>query len=425
MTPGATLLVIFACLVAEGFFSGSEIAIVSSRWPRIRREAEKGDRGAVLLLWLWRNPDRLLATTLVGTNLSVIIGSVIATWLAVNAVRAHAAWGPLLAGREELLVILLLTPVTILLGEVVPKSVFQSRSAKLAKRIAYPMAAAWVLFYPVTSVLTLFSGLIKKAVRARVAASPFVTREELAMIVRLRDLKTDLKKHEQRMIRRLFSFRETKVREVMVPLVKVLAFEEGTSLEQALEAFGRFKHTRFPIYRERMFNVVGVLNILACLHEPNLQKKVGRLLEPPYFVPETKSVVDLLRDMERDKVRMAVAVDEYGGTVGIITLEDVLEEIVGELEDEYEVRKSGLKRLDAHRFEADAHLALEYVAEKTGAILPPGEYETLAGLMIHRLGRIPLRGEEVRLPSVTLKALEVSRRTVSRVLLTVSPEPAG
>jgi putative hemolysin len=412
-----SLAAIALCVLAEGFFSGSEMAIVSARWARLKLEAERGDHRAALLLWLWRNPDRLLATTLVGTNLAVITASVLTTSLAVRLVRDGTGLLAALTGREEILVTLCLTPLTLLLGEVIPKSVFRTTSDRMARRVVYPMALAWLVLYPLTTVLTFFSGLLKKAVRSRVEASPFVTREELALLVRLRDLKTELKRHERRMIRRLFTFRETLVREIMVPLVRVAAHEEGTTLGEALATFDRLKFTRYPVYRKRMFNIVGVFNVLSALHEPNLGKRVGRLVEPPWFVPESKSVVDLLREMERQRIRMAVVVDEYGGSVGIVTLEDVLEEIVGELEDEYAIKKSGIQRIDAATFEMDAHLSLESVAEKLGVVFPAGDYETLAGLMTSTLGRIPRQGETVKAGEVTMTALEASPRTVDKVRL--------
>lgn len=414
--------VIFLCILTEGFFSGSEIAIVSCRWPRIRREAEGGDRRAALLVRLWSNPDRLLATTLVGTNISVIMASVTATYLAVNLISLRGDWYSFMKGREELLVIVCLSPLTLFFGEIVPKSFFQSVANKMAKNVAYPMALAWILLYPVTSILALFSGMIGRLVRSRVDTSPFVTREELDMIVRLRDLKSDLKKHEKRMIRRLFSFRETKVSEAMVPLIKVAAYEENTSMQNALKTFHRMKYTRYPVFRKKIFNVVGILNILCCLEEVNLQKRVKRVMESPYFVPETKGVVDLLREMERENIHMAVAVDEYGGATGIITIEDILEEIVGELEDEHDIIKRGLLRRDASNWEIDAHLDIEYVSEKLGLSVPRGDYETFAGLMIKHLGRIPRKGEVVRAGNLDLKAIAVKARTVEKIQITILAE---
>jgi CBS domain containing-hemolysin-like protein len=410
--------VIFLCILLEGFFSGSEIAIVSSNWIRMRRLASGGDRRAALLERLWANPDRLLATTLVGTNLSIITGSVMATYLIIRHLTAPGAWLSSMAGKEELLVTFLLAPITLTFGEILPKTTFQRRPDTMARRCAYPMVLAWLIFYPLTTVLASISGAVKKVVRARIETSPFVTREELDMIVRMKGLKTGLKSHEERMIRRLLGFRETKVREVMVPLVRVVALDERMTLEQALSTFNRTRHSRYPVFRNQLINVIGMINMIETLHEPDTGRKIGRLMSSPHFVPEGKSVVDLLGDMEGNNIHMAVVVDEYGGTVGIVTKEDILEEIVGELDDEFQIDKKNIRRLGDRLYDVDAHMDLEYISEKLGLFFPEGDYETPAGLMIDRLGRIPLQGEEIRLEGdLILTAETVTSRTVERIVI--------
>jgi CBS domain containing-hemolysin-like protein len=403
----AALCVAGVCLVCQGFFSGSELALVSADRFRVRERAAAGDRAAKMLEAFYASPQRLLATTLLGTNLAVVTSTVAIT-LALLA-RHQPEWLP----------VAILSPVLLTFGEVIPKTLFQQNADRIAPRVigalnvlARVLAPLWYVVGRVTLAITRWLGVPEP--RA------LVTREELALLLKAAppgSPQSEITEGERRMIRNIFEFGETTAYDVMVPLSEVFALPETATLDAAAHEALDKRHSRIPIYRERVDQVVGILHVFELLRAGDRTGTVGELMRPAIYVPEGQPAVDLLVRLQRERQGMAVIVDEYGGAVGVVTIEDILEEIVGEIEDEYDrieplpitPEAPGVWRVRARTPIAQVNATLRLQ-------LPEGEdYESIGGLVIDALKRIPPPGEKLKIAGVTLEVTKASERAIEEI----------
>jgi CBS domain containing-hemolysin-like protein len=402
------LCVAGGCLILQGFFSGSELALVSADRIRIRQRAAAGDRAARLLESFYAAPQPLLATTLLGTSLAVVTSTVAVT-LALLA-----------RGQPEWLPVAILSPTLLTFGEVIPKTLFQQNADRIAPRVVGPLwllsrvlAPLWYVVGRMTLAITSWLGVPEP--RA------LVTREELELLLKSPPggaaREGEITEGERRMIRNIFEFGETTADDVMVPLSEVFALPETATLEVAAREALDKRHSRIPIYRERVDQVVGILHAFELLRAGAREGTVGELVRPPIFVPEGQPAVDLLVRLQRERQGMAVVVDEYGGAVGVVTIEDILEEIVGEIEDEHDraeplpIRSDGLGV-----WRVRARTPIEQVNATLKLQLPEGEdYESIGGLMLAELKRIPRTGERVKVGGVTLEVVTANERAIEEI----------
>ena len=414
MIPLDVALAIMAvCVVTEAFFSGSEIAVVSADKTALRRKAGDGDAGAKLVLAFLRKPQALLATTLLGTQVSVVTSTTVVTIA--------------LLGRYddgELRAVAILSPVLLLLGEIVPKTLFQQHADRLVTRIIYPLRAASLVLAPLVWALTRVTSFVARALKIE-DRTAFVTRDELRLLLtepRGGAPPADIPEAERSLVMNVLDFGNRTVYDVMVPLSEVTALPEEATLQEAAAEIADKQHTRIPVYRERVDQIVGVLHsfdVLAAEAQGKGQS-IADLSRPPIFVPESKPTVDLLRELQRAGQQLAVVVDEYGGAVGICTIEDVLEEIVGEIEDEYDRGPSPIRPEGPGLWRVLARTAVSRVNQTLGIGLPEGaDYETVAGLLLDRLKRIPREGETLRLGTATITIVSASDRAVEEVRIRV------
>ncbi|HKA87244.1 MAG TPA: hemolysin family protein [Haliangiales bacterium] len=407
------VLVMAACLMAEAFFSGSEIAVVSADKTTLRRKAGEGDNGAKLVLAFLHKPQSLLATTLLGTQLAVVTSTTVVTLA--------------LLGRYEdgeLLAVAILSPALLLLGEIVPKTLFQQHADRVVTRIIYPLRAASLLLAPLVWALTHVTSFVARALKIE-DRSAFVTRDELRLLLEEPQAGAPaaaIPEAERSLVMNVLDFGGRTVYDVMVPLSEVTALPDEATLDEAAAEIADKQHTRIPVYRERVDQIVGVLHAFDVLAAEAQGRKpsLAELMRPPIFVPESKPTVDLLRELQRAGQQLAVVVDEYGGAVGICTIEDVLEEIVGEIEDEYDRGPSPIRPEGPGLWRVQARTAVSRVNQALAIDLPEGEdYETVAGLLLDRLKRIPREGETLRLGAVTVTILSASDRAVEEVRIRV------
>lgn len=414
MEPWLAFVVIAACLGAEAFFSGAEIALYSANKLKIRHSAEQGSRGAQLILKMLDKPEQMLGSTLVLHNLVVVTGTSLATALVVNWLGQRGEWVALAA----------MTPLVLTLGEIFPKTIFQHHADRLAGLVIYPLRAVFYACYPVAYLIT---GLISQSMRLLgVQAgekSPLVTKEELELLVRLSDQASTLDVHERHMIRRIFGFSDTRVREAMIPLVEVVALEDTASVEELVRAIREHGFSRIPIFQGNIHNLVGWVNAFDVLSLAPGERSFRHLIRPAYYVPETRRIGDLLRDVQQKGIPLAVVVDEYGGSVGIVTIEDMLEEIVGEIEDEYDAGQRLYEVLADGSYRIDARMEIDAINEVLGLNLPTGDYATLAGFILTQLERIPQRGELLVYEGLVLEIEEATNRAVERVHVLPRPVP--
>lgn len=416
MTTPVLLGVLLACLVCEGFFSGSEIAVVSADRLNLRTEAEKGGRGAALALRLLERPTWLLGTCLIGTNLATITGATVSAVL----VARHL-------GLPEAAAVVFFWPLTLTFGELVPKAVYQHHADRLAPVVVFPLRVLSLLFSPA---LLVFDGLARLLGAGQGPGQPTATREEIRLLLEdSAEGGSELRPADQALIQRVFQFTESVVEDAMKPLIEVVAVSSTTTVAQVARRMAISGHSRLPVYRDRIDQIVGLVLHQDVLAADDWSQPVSTVMRPCMFVPELKRVDELLVEMRRQRSHMAVAVDEYGGAVGIITIEDLLEEIVGEIEDEHDVEEGPkLVPADDGTLLADARATIEEFESRVGPVLNDEEREeidTLGGLVFALAGRVPGRGELVFHPSgLEFEVLEADPRRVKRVRVRNLPKPA-
>ena len=407
------LLLVAVFVGLEGFFSGSEIAIISANRIRLRHRADHGDRRAQSLLDLLEVPDQLLATTLVGTNISVVVATTLAT---VALIRLFGAAG-------ELYALLLMWPLVLVFGEIVPKTIFQENADRAALLVIRPLRWAMVAFRPISTVVGGVARLL--VARKAPARSPFVTKEEIESLVHGAERGVDLEVGERLMIRRIFEFGDTPVKEVMVPLVNLVAVPADATTETVIDKVVTSGFSRIPVYRDEIYDIIGLINAFDLLILPENVSTVEDIIRPVHYVPEAKRKDDLLRELQQEKMHMAVVVDEYGGAVGIATIEDLFEEIVGEIHDEYDASQAWYKELPDGTYMVDARMELDHLEEELGLTLPLGDYETLGGFLLTHLETIPRPGQAVEVRGARLKVKEADDRSVKSVLVEIIEPPAA
>lgn len=405
MDPATGMFVMFLCLALEAFFSGSEIGVVSADRAKLLHKAEQGSRGAQLALEMLKKPEWLLSTTLVGTNIAIVTNTTVATMLVVGVFGDK--WGWLAAA--------IVAPLSWVFGEIVAKSAFQHHADSITPRVIGFIQFASYVFFPILIVFGIVTKLLTR-MSGQAGSNPFTIREEIASLMQMQSVKGDIDPEEQNMIRRIFEFHDTSVDEVLTPLIDVIGIQESATCGEAAKLAAQHSHHRLPVYRERVDNVVGVLNALDLLGaDPGGQ--ISPLIAPVRFVPGSQNVEELLVTLRMSSQRMAVVVDEYGGVDGIVTIEDLLEEVVGEITDEHDVDESlqMIEKLGEKNVRVNARIDIKDLARETPVHLPDGNYETLGGFLIDLAREIPEEGSVVTYRKYEFLIEQVSDRAIRRV----------
>jgi CBS domain containing-hemolysin-like protein len=402
------IFVVLVCLAGQAFFSGSEMAMVSADRMALRTKADGGDSGAELSLQLLAREDRLLGTCLIGTNLTLVTGT---TLIAVLLGWWHIELG--------LGAALIYTPVALIFGEALSKTVFQFHANRLAPVVARPLRVAQLLFLPALVVVGVWSRALD-ALLGRGKREP-VRREEIVDLLGEDGGGGEIDDDERRMIRNVFVLSETPVDEVMTPLVDVTALRHDATVADATAAAGATGHSRLPVYEERIDNIVGVVHVRALLFEDDPDAPILPLMEPVVFVPESKRVDDLLTEMRQRRDPLAVVVDEYGGSVGLVTIEDLLEEVIGEIRDERDADEPDIQRLSEREWRVPARTEIDELTDALEYEFPEGDYETIAGMVLAAAGRIPVVGETVTVGPVAIIIEDANDRAILCVRVLLPP----
>jgi CBS domain containing-hemolysin-like protein len=249
--------------------------------------------------------------------------------------------------------------------------------------------------------------------------TPFVTREEMRLIVKMSKKGSDLTSAEVTMIDRLFDFSRTVVKEAMVPLIEVGAIEDTATVEEAVAFISKNSYSRLPVYHERIDNIIGIINSFDLLNIPVGTQPLAPLIRRVYYSPESKPVDELLVEMQKKRIHLAVVVDEYGGTVGIITIEDILEEIVGEIQDEYDTDQRMYRKIGVDKYLINARMEIDQIRELLAVPLPEGNFETLGGFLLEKLGHIPKPGEMLKFQNLTFTIVSADERSIGKVRVKV------
>lgn len=383
LTAWHLLLILPPLLLIEGLFSGSEIALLSADKLELKHRAkQRGDRGARLALQLANHPERVLSTTLVMSSLCVISVSAL---MALFFQQRGTRFG-------ELFAVLITSPLVVILGELIPKTLYQRHATALAPRVALPVLLAFRIFYPFTRLLSGYTSRLSRLVgpmEELISGRRRTTREEIESVLSYGKTDSELKSSEKRMIRRIFDFKDSEAKHALIPLVQVEAIEESATVRQALERFEIHRHSRMPAFSGRIDNIIGVIEAADLFAATDLEQPIRYYVSPAHYVAETQALYDLLTEMRREDIEMAVVVDEHGGAVGILTFEDIVEEIVGEISDEYDTDSAAYKELSNTSWLVQARMGISDLNESLKLELPHGDYETLSGFLLQQFGRIP------------------------------------
>jgi CBS domain containing-hemolysin-like protein len=395
------------CVLLEGFFSGSEIAIINADRLRLAVASEGGSKRAALALKIIDNAPRFFSTTLLGTNLATVIGSVLTTLFIIY--NYGEAYAPLA---------IIFWPFTLTFGEVIPKSLFQHHSDKIVLYIVLPLYAFSLIFFPFVWLLSGFTRKIIGNLGQGIHPSTRLTREDLEAMIEMGNADgSDVRHSERTMISRLFDLADKKVENIMTPLLDVIALPVTAGRKEADEVLEKQGFSRIPLYENRIFNMVGVLYGFDLIFGDQ-NASVRELMEPVYYVPEGMPLDELLVAMKRKGEPIAVVVDEYGAATGIVTFEDLMEEVVGEINDEHDTRPVLYQRTGKNRFVLSGRLEIEHANSRLGLDIPEGEYETIAGFVIHIMERIPSSGETFGSGKLFFKIIRATERAVIEVEVT-------
>jgi putative hemolysin len=398
LTLGVTLIIL--CVLMQGFFSGSEMALVSANRVRLQARAQEGNLGASRALELLASEETLLGTCLIGTNLCVVTGSTLATAVVIHLELAE--------GYAALAFL----PVALLFGEAVPKTVYQYHANVIAPAISRPLQMFQRFFSPVLWGVAAWAKILRTWTdRAQVDG---VSREDIVELIEEGSQGIDPEDHQ--LIQRVFAMSETAVEDCMTPLVDVDAVSVETTVDEVTQMMIQSGHSRYPVYEERIDNLVGVVDCRdLLLVDP--KTTVNAVMVAVKFVPETKKADLLLKELRGSDEHLVAVVDEYGGSVGIVTLEDLLEELVGEIRDERDRVQPMIRRIGHNEWRIPARAEVDALCELLDQPLPHGDYETVAGLLLSHLGRIPKSGEIVRVGNLKFIIERASDRAIEQIRL--------
>lgn len=413
--PEAAAVILILSVLAYATVNSIEIAIVAVDRLRVRHLVEQGSAGARAIQRLQARQERFFAFIVLLQNLSVILAASMGSILAADTVGG--AWGIVLGTA-------VMTLVIALLGEVTPKVLAAHAGTRYPLMVARPVELLMRLFQPLVAALAAAPSLISRLLFGRRAAvTQTVTEAELRMLIDIGAEEGAVEEAEAELLERVFHFGDRRVNEIMVPRTEVVWLTKGTTVADFYRTFAQSPHTRFPVYEGSQDNVVGVVNIKDVLRgisqaELTQDSPIDLAMRPALFVPETKFVGALFFEMQTSGHQMAVVVDEYGGTAGLVTLEMLLEELVGYVSDELRRHGEEFVTVDERTFQIDAGMTIHDANEELNLSLPEGEYETVAGFVLSHLGRIPEEGEQFTYDGLRIAVTKILGRKIEEVTVT-------
>lgn len=391
------LLIILLMLALSAFFSGSEIAFVAANRLRVEVAARRGGRVGRLVSDFLEHPASFLTTTLVGNNVALVVYSTLMAFY-LNPPLEHL-WGQVIAAETGLAVAVLITQtviaalIVLFVGEILPKSIMRELANQMVFALAVPLRVTYYLLLPLVKLAGWTATGIVRLLRAdAVSFSQFMRRDFEIIIQEGKETgELDIDEEGSALLSNVFALSTIRVKESMVPRTDVVAIEEGTPLEVLRQRFIETGHSKLPVYRENIDDIVGVVFAYDLFQQP---PSMEAMMHPAKFVPESKLSKDLLQEFLETGTSIAIVIDEYGGTAGLVTREDLLEELFGDIQDEFDTDDAVLRRVAEDVFVVSGRVHIDELAERFDVYLPEGEYETVAGYLLERLGSIPASKEE-------------------------------
>ncbi|NLT95034.1 MAG: HlyC/CorC family transporter [Clostridia bacterium] len=425
------LLVLVVLILLNAFFAASEIAMISLNDNKLRVAAEEGDRKAQLIQKLLKEPSRFLATIQIGITLAGFLASAIASEAFADRLvkiildRGMNVSALVLKPIIVVAITLILSYFTLVLGELVPKRLAMQNPEAMSKLAVKPLTYLAYITAPFVTFLTLSTNFFIKILGGDPNAvnETNVSEEEIRLMVDVGEEKGTIQEIEKEVINNIFDFDEKTASDIMTHRTEIVSVPIDLDLESIINIISEEEFSRIPVYENSIDNIVGILHVkdlVKLINKGSLKEEFNlkEILRRPLFVPEARRASDLFKDLQETKVHMAVVIDEYGGTAGIVTVEDLLEEIVGNIFDEYDYEEElEYEKIDENTFLFDGTISLDDVEKIINVKLPTEEYDTLSGYLIGQLGKFPVEGEQpvVELDDITFKVEEVDEKRISRV----------
>ena len=422
------IIILIILVLINAFFAASEIAFISLNDAKIDIEAKDGNKKAKKIKKMLENPSKFLATIQIGVTFAGFLSSAFA---ADNFARDLApilySWMPaisIVAWNKIAIIIItiILSYFTLIFGELVPKRLAMKYSEKIAYGSVGIIRAISIIMSPFVKFLTFSTNIVSKIFGVSENEEETVTEEEIRMMVDVGEEKGTIDEEEKTMINNVFEFNDKIVSEIMVPRTEIYAVDMNLSISEAIEGMTEnedFRYSRIVVYEENIDDVKGIVYLKdILLSGKNKNTKIKNLVKEAYFVPDTKPVNELFEELRRNRKQIAIAVDEYGGTSGLVTMEDILEEIVGEIYDEYDEVEDIYQEIDENTFILSGSMAIYEVEGLLNIEIEDGDYDTLSGYLIEELGRIPTENEKkivVETPDITYKIEEIKDKRITRV----------
>lgn len=398
------LTIILFSFLLSALYSASEAAFYALHRLKIEVLRKRGTPSAARVSTYLQHPERYLPTILVGNN----IANVLFASFAAIVLRPFV---------NDSQIPFISAGVILLFGEVVPKSLAMARATQVALKLSLFVRTSEIIFLPVLRWLAAVTKLLQRQSKQNEKKHVVdLSRDDIRFLFKESRYLGQIEHKDEEIIRRVMHLNATRVWRIMRPRTEMVAVPKTTSIDELLETFARSEHSRLPVYQEDLDHIDGIIYAKDLLGAPD---GIDELIKPVSFVPETKSVLALMREMRRGRSSIAIVIDEYGGTAGLVTLEDIFEEIFGEITDEYDKLEVGIKKMGAHEYDVRARTEIDVINSQLGLGIQEGDYETIAGFIISKLGRIPKQGESVDLPAGKIIVTQADRAKIIAVRIIV------
>lgn len=410
----ALLCILFILLLLSAFFSSAETALTTVNKMRLRMLIDDGNKKAIVLDKILSNPSKMLSTVLIGNNIVNLAASSIATIFTQD----------LFENWMVSIGVGILTLLIIIFGEIIPKTVANMYSEALALTYAKPIRFFMIIMTPVIFILNLFSSIILKIFRIRVNLTKTITEEELRTIMDVSQEEGLIEEEELDMIQNVFDFGDTCAKDIMIPKVEITMLPIDVTYKDLIIAVQEDKYTRMPIYKDTTDNVIGIINIKDLIinevDETNFD--INKLMRKPHFTIGTKELNDLLLEMRGNDTGICIVLDEYGQCEGLITLEDIIEEIIGEIRDEFdEAEKQVIRKISDTEYIVEGSINLDDFNEQLETEIDSENYESLGGLIIEQLERLPQKGDSVTIDNCKLTVIKMDDKRIDYVKVQILP----
>jgi magnesium and cobalt exporter, CNNM family len=396
------------CLALEGFFAGSELALVSADKLKLAHRAAGGHYGAKTALSLARRPEWLFSTTLFGQNLFIVANSTLVTFFIFDRF-----------GTQFELFGLLLSPIVLIFGEAVPKSLFQRWADFMAPLVAPVVYVFSYVFLPVVWPFSRLTRWLMGGVQGSLMSGHEVTRDSLEFLLKESEAPRELSPVFKKSLLKILAFAKKEAHEVMTPLIEVFSLRDTTTVAEAVDICREEGYSSFPVFQKRAYNIVGVLDYQDLLFAEKDQAPATSLMKTPLYVPPQMGVPDLFKVFQERGKKFAVVVDEFGGAVGIVTVEDIVEAVLGQIQDEYDEESLNWKQVGPSQYLFEGRVTVEEINERLRWSLPKGNYETLAGFLLTQFRKFPATGEVFHFGNLTFLIKTATERSIDEVLVEI------